>query len=282
MDGGNTMTDTEKTQPTAVSGPDTAPASAATPRKVGVARFFELMGRDLWPFYKASILCCVGFVPGFLAVFFGILSGAVWISLLGGALGGMIAAPFLCGMFDTVLRALRDEPGYWWHTYRNAWKQNWRDALAPGALAGAALGLWSWVLTALPDMTDVPTSVWVCMIVSGAVLVGFFTYVFAQLVLVSLPLPKLLKNSGLFFLGFFPRTLAATLVQCVYWVPVLMYMPYTLPVLLVTGFWLPVTIGLQVLYPGLDRAFALESTIRQRRDEELPQIMAQRDDQDET
>ena len=48
--------------------------------------------------------------------------------MLGGLVGGMIAAPFLCGIFDTVLRALRDEPGYWWHTYRNAWKQNWRDA----------------------------------------------------------------------------------------------------------------------------------------------------------
>lgn len=273
------MTENEKTQPAA---PESGSAGNTTPRKVGVARFFELMGRDLWPFYKASFLCCLGFVPVFLAVFFGILSGAFWISLVGGILGGMICAPFLCGMFDTVLRALRDEPGYWWHTYRNAWKQNWRDALAPGALAGGVLGLWSWVLTALPDMTGVPTSVWVCMIVSGAVLVGFFTYVFAQLVLVSLPLAQLLKNSGLFFLGFFPRTLAATLVQCVYWVPVLLYMPYTLPVVLVTGFWLPVTIGLQILYPALNRAFSLESTIRQRRDAELEQIMEERDKQDET
>lgn len=274
------MTDKENTQPSAAQ--ESAPSGGSTTGKVGVARFFELMGRDLWSFYKASILCCVGVVPAFLAVFFGIMSGAVWISLLGGALGGLIAAPFLCGIFDTVLRALRDVPGYWWHTYRNAWKQNWRDALAPGALAGGVLGLWSWVLTALPDMDGVPTSVWVCMIVSGAVLVGFFTYVFAQLVLVSLPLPKLLKNSGLFFLGFFPRTLAATLVQCVYWVPVLLYMPYTLPVLLVTGFWLPVTIGLQILYPALNRAFALESTIRQRRDAELEQIMAEREHEDNT
>lgn len=276
------MTDNEKTpQPAARNDDDARPAGRETPRKVGAARFFELMGRDLWPFYKASILCCVGFVPAFLAVLFGILAGAVWISVLGGVLGGLIAAPFLCGMMDTVLRALRDEPGYWWHTYRNAWKQNWRESLVPGALAGGVLGLWAWVLMALPDMENVPTSVWVCMVVGGAVLVGFFTYVFAQLVLVSLPLPRLLRNSALFFLGFFPRTLAATLVQCVYWVPILMYMPYTLPVLLVTGFWLPVVIALQILYPGLDRAFNLESTIRQRRDEELQDIMAQRSNQDE-
>lgn len=275
------MTDNENVPQTAAV-PDENTAGNGTPRKVGVARFFELMGRDLWPFYKASILCCLGFVPTYLAVFFGIFAGAVWISVVGGAVGGLIAAPFLCGMFDTVLRALRDEPGYWWHTYRNAWKQNWREALAPGALAGALLGLWSWVLTALPDMNDVPTSVWVCMVIGGAVLVGFFTYVFAQLVLVSLPGGKLYSNSARFFLGFFPRTLAATLVQCVYWVLVLLYMPYTIPVLLVTGFWLPATIALQILYPALDRVFALEKTIGERRDAELQEIMAQRDSQDET
>lgn len=271
------MADEQKMQDSPAAELPDAP-DPKTPRKVGIARFFELMGRDLWPFYKASLLCCVGFVPAFAAVMFGILAKAVWISVLGGALGGMIAAPFLCGLFDTVLRALRDEPGYWWHTYRSAWKQNWRDALAPGAQGGAALGLWAWALMTLPDMDNVPTSVWVCMVVGGVVLVGFFSYVFAQVVLVSLPLGRLYNNGVRFFFGFLPRTLAAALVQCVYWAPVLMYMPYTLPVLLVTGFWLPVTVALQILYPALDRAFALETTIRQRRDAEMDEIMRHRDE----
>ena len=33
-------------------------------RKVGIARFFELLGRDLWPLYKSGILCVLGFLPG--------------------------------------------------------------------------------------------------------------------------------------------------------------------------------------------------------------------------
>ena len=32
-------------------------------RKVGIARFFELLGRDLWPLYKSGILCVLGFLP---------------------------------------------------------------------------------------------------------------------------------------------------------------------------------------------------------------------------
>ena len=110
-------------------------------RKVGVARFFEVLGRDLWPFYKSSFLCVVGFVPGYAALLFSVMAGSLPLSLLSGAVGGLIAGPFLCGMYDTILRALRDEPGYWWHTYRMAWKQNWKDALLPGALVFIALGL---------------------------------------------------------------------------------------------------------------------------------------------
>ena len=36
--------------------PDAVEATETRGRKVGAARFFELLGRDLWPFYKASIL----------------------------------------------------------------------------------------------------------------------------------------------------------------------------------------------------------------------------------
>ena len=35
------------------------------PRKVGLPRFFELLGRDLWSFFRASFLCGLGWLPGF-------------------------------------------------------------------------------------------------------------------------------------------------------------------------------------------------------------------------
>ena len=86
------MTDQENTQqPAPAAEEEPRSAGQNTPRKVGVARFFELMGRDLWPFYKASILCCLGFVPVFLVIMFGILAKAVWISVL----GGLVANPVL-------------------------------------------------------------------------------------------------------------------------------------------------------------------------------------------
>lgn len=91
--------------------PDAVEATETRGHKVGAARFFELLGRDLWPFYKASILCVLGFAPGYAAVLFSTMAASLPLCLLSGAVGGLIAAPVFCGMLDTILRALRDEPG---------------------------------------------------------------------------------------------------------------------------------------------------------------------------
>lgn len=228
-------------------------------RKVGVPRFFELMGRDLWSFYRAGFLCVLAYLPGAAVVGFGLLVNAPLLCLLGG--------PFLSGLLDTVLRALRDEPGYWWHTYKRAWKQNWRQSLLPGALLGLFLGGWSWMLRSLATAEEAPgTGAWVAAAVSVFVCTGFLAWLLAQVPLVDLPLGQLLKNAGLMFFGFFPRTAAAALVLAVYWGLTLLFMPATILVVLLFGFWLPAVIALMILYPGLDKAFALEKTLRTRRE----------------
>lgn len=241
----------------------------ALPRKTGLPRFFELMGRDLWSFYKASFLCLLAFAPGAALTGYGLLGPSLLLTLLGGLLGGLLGAPALCGMVDTVLRALRDEPGYWWMQYRKALRLDWKESLLPGGVFGLLLGLWMFVLRSLPDMADVPTSVWVCELLGLVLLTGFFSYLFAQIAAVSLPMGQLIKNSALFFIGALPRTLAAAVVQCVYWALVLLYLPFTLPVLLITGFWLPEVVSLMILYPPLNSSFRLEETIETMRDAEL-------------
>ena len=130
-------------------------------RKVGIARFFELLGRDLWPLYKSGILCVLGFLPGTALAVFGMMAGSALLTVVGGVVGGLIGGPFLSGMIDTVLRALRDEPGYWWNTYKRAWKQNWRQSLVPGALLGLFVGSWAWMLRAQAESGNTSTALWV-------------------------------------------------------------------------------------------------------------------------
>lgn len=246
-------------------------------RKVGIARFFELLGRDLWSFYRASFLCCSAFLPGFAAVLFGLMAHAPLLCALGGALGGALAGPFLVGLADTVLRALRDEPGYWWHTYKRAWRQNWRQSLIPGALLGLFLGGWSAVLFHMVNDTNPGTMMWVAAVAGMFVCVGFLVWLFAQIPLVDLPLPELIKNAALMFFGFLPRTLAAAAITAVYWVVMLLTLPASMIVIVVFGFWLPVIPALMIVYPGLDKVFRLEETLQARRDAEINERIAARE-----
>ena len=246
-----------------------------TPRKTGVGRFFELVGRDMSSMFLANLLTCLGFLPVICLVYIGFLMNSLPVMVLSAAVGGILAGPVLAGMYDTVLRALRDEPGYWWHTYRMAWKQNWRESLLPGAGAGFCLGLWAFLLYALPDLENVPISVWICMVLGIFFLLVFCLYLFAQVVLVSVSQAERLKNAALFMIGFLPRTLAAGAVLCIYWGVMLAWMPYTIPVVLILGFWLPCTLALQIIYPALDKAFHLEKTITARREDEINDLMEQ-------
>ena len=88
-------------------------------------------------------------------------------------------------------------------------------------------------------------------------MIGFFLDLFAQLVLVDLPLGGLLKHTEMLFLGFLLRTLAAALVVLLYWMALVLFFPYTLPLLLITGGWLPGVLAVQILYPALDQAYGL-------------------------
>lgn len=56
-------------------------------RKVGIARFFELLGRDLWPLYKSGILCVLGFLPGTALAVFGMMAGSALLTVVGGVVG---------------------------------------------------------------------------------------------------------------------------------------------------------------------------------------------------
>ncbi len=244
-------------------------------RKVGLPRFFELLGRDLWPLYKSSFLCVLGFLPGTALAILGMMGRSALLTVLGGVLAGLVGGPFLSGMIDTVLRALRDEPGYWWHTYKRAWKQNWKQSLVPGALLGLFVGSWAWMLRTQAESGNTSTAVWVASLVGIFVCTGFFAWLLAQVPLVDLPLPQIAKNAGLMFFGFFPRTVAAALVLALYWGAILLYMPLTIIFVVVFGFWLPVTIAMMILYEGLDKVFKLEETLAARRDAEIEERMAE-------
>lgn len=111
-------------------------------------------------------------------------------------------------MADTVLRSLRDEPGYWWETYRRVWKRNARESLVPGMLTGLVLSMQIFTLFHM-SVISAGIVTWVLLILSFVVTLGLESYIWPQIALLDLPLYGILKNSLLLFLGYLPRSLGA-------------------------------------------------------------------------
>ena len=72
------------------------------PRKKGLSRLAEVLGRDLGSIGKAGLLVCLA-----------LLAESLPLVLLAAAAAGWLTGPAMTGLYDTILRALRDEPGYW-------------------------------------------------------------------------------------------------------------------------------------------------------------------------
>ena len=240
------------------------------PRKTGPARFFEVVGRDGGNFFKASLLCLLGFIPWALLVGIGVIGESMPFALLGGLVGGVIAGPTLAGMNDTVLRSLRDEPGFWWHTYKRAFKNNWRASLAPGGLLGllcAGQLFLLWCLTMGLVQADLLMGVMLGLNLLLTTMCAPF--VFGQLVMMDLPFGQLLKNSLFLALGHSPWALVMALVQILYWGATLFFFPYTLVTLVALGFALPTVICQQIAWRIMDKIFGLEDQFRQKREAQL-------------
>lgn len=236
------------------------------PPQEGRRPFVEVLGRDLTSFWLAGLLAMLSAIPFLLGVWFSLVSHAVLPALLAGVLGGMIAAPQLCGLQDVILRSLRDEPGYWWTTYRRVWKRNAKAALLPGALGGLVLAMQIFTVYHLPAGQG--GMMLVALLVGLIFLAGLAQYVFAQIVLLELPFGVVLKNAVLMFLGYLPRTMLGVVWQLAYWGALLLFWPFSSVLLVITGTWLPAVLSLMAIYPLLDQNFHIEENVQKLREEQ--------------
>lgn len=168
--------------------------SADAPRKKGAARFFEILGRDFSTIWMAGLLALISSLPFALLLWLAVSTHSLIPLLAAGILGGMIAAPQIVGLNDTILRSLRDEPGFWWATYRRAWKRNVKASLLPGAVCGLLLAMEIFTAFHLDISQSVVPAV--AVLVALILLAGIAQYIYAQVALVEVSFGGLLKNAA--------------------------------------------------------------------------------------
>lgn len=236
------------------------------PRKKGFARLLELLGRDFTSYWKAGVLTSVCFVPSAACAFLAVDTGALVFVLLGGLLGGL-GGPCLAGLYDTVLRTLRDEPGYWWHVYKKAVHRNAKSAVVPGMVTAFLLCLELYSARIVISMPEPSLLAAFCLLVSSVFILAMLSLYWVQFVLMELPAPVMLRNCVLLFFGILPRALGAAAWQLVYWTGAVLLLPFSFLVYLVTGPWLPALLSSLTVYAAVEKTFGIEEKLAQQREE---------------
>ncbi len=226
----------------------------------GLRRLWTIFTRDTPGLLGAGLLATFSSLIYFAGLLLSIDSHALLPALIGCPLGGLIAAPQLCGMSDTVLRSLRDEEEGWWKTYRRAWRQNVKGSLLPGALGGLLFGFQAFILAHVVNMHP-GLYLMLAMLLGVAASTAIATWLLPQLVLMELPLGRALLNAMLLCARYPLKTLGATFIQLLYWGAVILVLPYSLAFFVLLNFWLPVLASTTVIYGALDDTFHIEDAL---------------------
>lgn len=111
----------------------------------GFNRYKQLLSVRFGQWWKVNMITLLGMTPLAAGIICSIGVSSVLILLPCSILGGMIAGPFLAGLYDAILRGLRDDPLPWRDAWVRSWRQNWKASLIPGALMGLTAGLYAFM-----------------------------------------------------------------------------------------------------------------------------------------
>lgn len=225
--------------------------------KKGLLRVFELIDRDGGKFFKAGILAFLGLLP-FIACMMAAVTFRSPLLIVLCIPAGMIAAPQIVCVADTVLRSMRNETGWWFaQTYKKVWKRSLRPSLLPGAVTGLIAGIQIWSVYYIAGSAE-PKGDLILLCSATILALAVTGYYLPMMCCMELPIPALLRNSVTLFLFHPLKSLFSALIRFAYAALILIWFPLTGILLAVFSLWLPMCCTYPLLYPVLDEQFGLQ------------------------
>lgn len=228
-------------------------------RQTGFYRYRQLLSNRFGQWWKINLLTLAGFLPLVAGIFYAVASSSLLVLLPCSVLGGIIAGPFLAGMYDAILRGLRDDPLPWRDGYRRAWKQNWKSSLIPGALLGLVLGVYVFMAMLFWWAERAPSPGTLALYLFALLVVLIVnTLYWSQLVLFQQKASIRLRNCLLFCIKYFWLVLGVGLLQLGYWTLFVLFAPWTLLLVPILGVWYILFLSQFLIYTQMDEAFQIE------------------------
>ena len=245
------------------------------PRKKGAARFFEIFTRDASQIWLAGILLLLCSVPMIAAATFGVLFwqylGMLAIAVVVFVASTALVGPALACMHTLLIKQLCDEPCFFWHEYKKAWKSCWKQAFAVSALFGTICAM-----ECAAAVIHLMTAQQISPILLGMVMLGLYIavtswlYALLQLTQMNMNLVPMLKNSLLLTMGFLKRSLPAGVITLASGVVLIGFVPLPITFLLcLLG--VPAFLALIVdmwAWPVMEQVFHISDLRAERREKE--------------
>lgn len=228
-------------------------------RQTGFYRYRQILSVRFGQWWKTNLLTLVGLTPLAAGIFYSVASASVLVLLPCSTAGGMIAGPFLAGMYDAILRGLRDDPCPWWDSYRSAWRQNWKDSLIPGALFGLVAGVYTFMAMLFWWSEQAPTPGTIAMYLFALLLMLIIhTLYWPQLVLFRQKASIRLRNCLLFCAKYLWRVLGVGILQLGYLAIMVLFAPWTLILIPILGVWYIWFLAQFLIYDQMNEVFEIE------------------------
>lgn len=228
-------------------------------RQTGFNRYKQLMAIRFHQWWKVGMITLAGLIPLAAGIICSIGTSSVLMLIPCSVLGGMIGGPFLAGLYDSVLRGLRDDPLPWKEAWIRSWKQNWSGSLIPGALMGLMAGLCAF-MAMLFWWAETPPSLGTIALYAAALLLFLVicTLYWPQLVLFNQSPIIRLRNCMLFCIKYFWRVMGAALLQLGFIAIYALLAPWSVLLLPLTGAWYIVFLAQFLIYDQLDSSLRIE------------------------
>lgn len=236
-------------------------------RQKGFNRYKQLLSIRFGQWWKVNLITLAGLAPLAGGIFYAIGVSSMLVLLPCCVVGGMIAGPFLAGLYDAILRGLRDDPTPWKDAYIRSWRQNWRGSLLPGALLGLLAGVYAF-MAMLFWWAETPPGLGTLALYLFSLLLVLVvcTVYWPQLVLFDQSPAIRLRNCVLFCVKYFWRVMGTGLVQLAFAAFYVLFAPWSALLLLVIGAWYIVFLAQLLIYDQMDESFRIEEQYRQKTD----------------
>ena len=240
-------------------------------RATGLPRYQELLERDWKSFLFADFVTLGLCIPYGLGVGYALLSSSLLVLIPVCVVGGLLVGPAISCMMDALFRSYRDAPRGWWENYCKGMKQNWKASLLPGVVFSLALGIELFFGMVLFSGERLPGIGTMAVFLAGLlILFMLFTAFWPQVVLFEESNLHRLQNAVLFCLKYGKHVLGAAVLQLVWWLLFVLFLPWTGFLVPFLGVWFIWFVCFFLLYNDFNAAYGIEEKISQQFPEQTP------------